>query len=399
MKINELKLRSLPEGFIDILVAKAVGRAGGDVLTGFIRSLRGDGAALQKLADGIRAVMVGGYRQQKGQEFSKIEKYKPGPEFMPHFAGLVNLGLEAAEQLSQKETGSSDQGNLESHAEAVSRAQIADVIKNAQTKAAVIAIAGGGVNQMVGEIAKVISEQPPDLNVPFTYDKAIDEIPLVMAAATLIATGKDLDTAAPFKIDPASKNTFEEQGTEIIDLLLTPNTGLEQDEKFIENIKNLIYAQLISAAIRKKYAIMDAAALATLAASAVTPPLISPGTYKKLLSQHNLKIDQGKLDAIIVSLSAAVQAQFKAWLLIAAAEAQTGRKPMQALELYRNFALKVNTALAQSDYSKSEPVVGSTMTSAELLDLLHELLAAPTPDPGLIAALRMALGLPPAPTP
>ena len=63
MKVTDLKRTPLEEGFIDNLVGKALGMAGGDGITGFIRSLQGEGAALKKLSDAIEVGLVGALRR------------------------------------------------------------------------------------------------------------------------------------------------------------------------------------------------------------------------------------------------------------------------------------------------------------------------------------------------
>jgi len=101
VKVTELKRTPLEEGFIDNLVGKAIGMSGGDGITGFIRSLQGEGAALKKLADAIEVGLVSELRKQAGQNFAKIQRDQvPLP-----LTAMIKLGLKSAEAVSTKETG------------------------------------------------------------------------------------------------------------------------------------------------------------------------------------------------------------------------------------------------------------------------------------------------------
>lgn len=339
MKVTDLKRTPLEEGFIDNLVGKALGMSGGDGITGFIRSLQGEGAALKKLSDAIEVGLVGALRRESGQNFAKIQRDQvPLP-----LTAMIKLGLKSAEAVSAKETGTATAAGTTS-SDPVSAAQIAELIKN--NKRSVVTVAGGGVNAIVDAIVQVAGggEATPIENLK--YEKALDGICLTLAAATIIATGEDL-SETPFQMDPTIKQQFEQFGAQILDILLDPSNGLKQNQDFLDNIKNLIIVHYLNERIRKRYAVMTAAQLTPLITT--TPEILTAGEYKRFLSQHNPTIEKAALDTVITSVTAAIQGQFKAWLELAADEAATGRKPQESLNLYTAWA---RTAIQMIDQSK-----------------------------------------------
>ena len=343
MKVTDLKRTPLEEGFIDNLVGKALGMSGGDGITGFIRSLQGEGAALKKLSDAIEVGLVGALRREAGQNFAKIQRDQV-PLPLP---AMIKLGLKSAEAVSTKETGTATAAGTTS-SDPVSAAQIAEVLKN--NKREVVQVAGGGVNAIVDAIVKVASGEEATIE-NLKYEKALDGICLSIAAATSIATGEDL-SEAPFKIDDGGENAklklqFEQFGAQILDILLDPSNGLKQNQDFLDNIKNLIIVHYLNERIRKRYAVMTAAQLVPLTGE--TPAILTAGEYKRFLSQHNPTIEKAALDKVITSVTAAIQGQFKVWLELAAEEAATGRKPQESLKLYTDWA---RTAIQMIDQSK-----------------------------------------------
>jgi len=359
VKVTELKRTPLEEGFIDNLVGKAIGMSGGDGITGFIRSLQGEGAALKKLADAIEVGLVSELRKQAGQNFAKIQRDQvPLP-----LTAMIKLGLKSAEAVSTKETGTATAAGTTS-SDPVSAAQIAELIKN--NKRSVVTVAGGGVNAIVDAIVQVAGGAEATAIENLKYEKALDGICLSIAAATIIATGEDL-SETPFQMDPALKQQFEQLGAQILDILLDPSNGLKQNQDFLDNIKNLIIVHYLNERVRKRYAVMTATQLTPLVA---TPPeILTAGEYKRFLSQHNPSIDPAALAKVITDVTTAIQGQFKAWLELAADEAATGRKPQESLSLYTAWARTAIQMLDQSKYgSAPETPAGSSSPEASPLD-------------------------------
>ena len=341
MKVTELKRTPLEEGFIDNLVGKAIGMSGGDGITGFIRSLQGEGAALKKLADAIEVGLVSELRKQAGQNFAKIQRDQvPLP-----LTAMIKLGLKSAEAVSTKETGTATAAGTTS-SDPVSAAQIAELIKN--NKRSVVTVAGGGVNAIVDAIVQVAGGAEATAIENLKYEKALDGICLSIAAATIIATGEDL-SETPFQMDPKLKQQFEQSGAQILDILLDPSNGLKQNQDFLDNIKNLIIVHYLNERVRKRYAVMTAAQLTDLISK--TPDILTAGEYKRFLSQHNpTGIESTALGTVITAVATAIQGQFKTWLQLAADEAATGRKPQESLGLYTAWARTAIQMLDQSKY-------------------------------------------------
>jgi hypothetical protein len=346
VKVTDLKRTPLEEGFIDNLVGKALGMSGGDGITGFIRSLQGEGAALKKLSDAIEVGLVGALRREAGQNFAKIQRDQE-PMTGTTLTAMIKLGLKSAEAVSSKETGTATAAGTTS-SDPVSAAQIAELIKN--NKREVVQVAGGGVNAIVDAIVQVAGGAEATAIENLKYEKAVDGICLALAAATIITTGEDL-TSASFKIAPADQQKFEQVGAQILDILLDPSNGLKQNQDFIDNIKNLIIVHYLNERVRKRYAVMTATQLAGL--SARPPDIITSGEYKRFLSIHNPSIDTTALDKVITAVKTAVQSQFGMWLNFAADESATGRKPQQSLNLYTAWARTVIQMLDQSKYGSA----------------------------------------------
>jgi len=355
VKVSNLKRTPLEEGFIDNLVGKAMGMSGGDGITGFIRSLRGEGAALRKLADAIEVGLVSELRRLKGQEFAKVQK----DQVELPLTEMIKLALKSAEAVSSKETGtaaSKTGGVGGGSSDPVSAAQIAEFIKN--NKRAVVTVAGGGVNAIVDAIVQVAGGAKATAIANLKYEKALDGICLCLAAATIIATGEDL-SEAPFKMDDKLKQKFEEFGTRILDILLDPSNGLKQNQDFIDNIKNLFFVHYLNERVRKRYAVMTATQLVDVIRQ--KPDIITDGEYKRFLSQHNPTV-AAAAGAVFPEVKTAMQGQFEIWLQLAAAEAATGRKPQQSLGLYNAWGM---TALQMLDQSKFGSAAGAAAAPGE----------------------------------
>jgi hypothetical protein len=383
VKVTDLKRTPLEEGFIDNLVGKALGMSGGDGITGFIRSLQGEGAALKKLSDAIEVGLVGALRREAGQNFAKIQRDQvPLP-----LSAMIKLGLKSAEAVSAKETGTATAAGTTS-SDPVSADQIAELIKN--NKRSVVTVAGGGVNAIVDAIVQVAggAEATPIDNLK--YEKALDGICLSIAAATIIATGEDL-SETPFKMDPELKQRFEQLGAQILDILLDPSNGLKQNQDFLDNIKNLIIVHYLNERIRKRYAVMTAAQLVQLTAE--TPDILTDGEYKRFLSSHNPAVAPIASE-VAKNLKAAIQGQFKVWLELAADEAATGRKPQESLNLYTAWARTVIQMLDQSKYGSAPGAPGAPEASPLddpekfIEDLEKYLASGGTITPELLALLK-----------
>jgi len=386
VKIADLKHTPLEEGFFDNLVGRITNVAGGDGFTGLIRALMGEGAALKKLADAIEVAMDGKIRSHFGSGFADV---KSGKTALP-LTEIIKLGLNTAEEISKKETsGETSDGSkytVKTEVEPVNQAQIIEFIKN--NKAAVIKVAGTNVNEIIVAMLAVASGTAATAIPSLKYGTAIENISITLAAATILATGVDIEVGA-FNIgDPAIrplKAAFDEASQKVIDILLDPSNGLKQNKDFVENIENLIFVNYLNERIKKKYALMTSAQLAGLAGS--TPDIITDGEYRRFLSQHNPSIVKAELDKVITDIKVEVQKQFKAWLEIAAQESASGHKPTQSMELFKAWGRIVQQQLNNAKYAEP-PAAGATTTTVPPSSISNPLDNLPAFIAGLEAALR-----------
>lgn len=225
MKINELKRTTIEEGFLDNLIAKAQNMAGGDGVTGFIRALRGQGAALNKVADSIANQVEGPLLRQLG---NSIQAIKAGQSDVP-VAAIVKLALQAGVSVSQADNN------------AVSAEQIVGYLRD--NKQNVVQVAGGGVNQVVDSIVAVATGGEGEPIGSLNLDQTIKNVSLSVASAIVLLQA-DSQSAGPFQVDPAAKQKFEQLGQQVIDTLFDPTSAdfraLKPNEALKENLSGLV---------------------------------------------------------------------------------------------------------------------------------------------------------------
>ncbi len=316
MKINELKRTTIEEGFLDNLIAKAQNMAGGDGITGFIRALRGQGAALNKVADGIANQVEGPLLKQLG---NSIQAIKNGQADVP-VAAIIKLALNAGVAVSQADNN------------AVSAEQIVGYLRD--NKPNVVQVAGGGVNQVVDTIVTVATGGEATAIGSLNFDQTIKNVSLSIASAIILLQA-DSASAGPFQVDPAAKQKFEQLGQQVIDVLFDPTSSdfraLKPNEALKENLSGLI-VHIINT-VQNKLVDLPGDRLQALVG---TPPVIVTGTQlKTLLAGHDASIDPNAVNTIVTKVTPLIQEQLKAWLAIAVGENQKGRP--QSFQLYKEW--------------------------------------------------------------
>jgi hypothetical protein len=339
VKVNEIKKVKLEEGFLDNLIASAQAASGGDGITGFIRSLQGQGAAMKKLADSIKNGFGGELRKALGNTYMSVQQGKsPVP-----FSAIIKLALTAAQNVSKADNTP------------ISADQIIEYMQ--KNKQSVVQIAGGGMNQLLDVIVQVAqSGEAPEQLPNLKFDQAIDSISLCIASAMVLSEGQDLSNT-PFKMDDAVKQSFEQFSSQVTELLLDPTSGLSPDQNYKDNIENLVFVS-IAKAIKDKYANLPSAKLEALVQN--TPQLVTPGNLKIFLVSHNPSIDPAVVSAMVQKVSEAIQGMFKAFITLAFAEvAKTGR-PKASVQLV------VDWTIAFDKQSQSLKVGGGAPASTEV---------------------------------
>ena len=295
MKINELKREALEEGYLDNLIAKAQNMAGGDGVTGFIRALRGQGAALNKVADGISNQVEGPLLRQLG---NSIQGIKAGQIDVPVEA-IVKLALNAGVAVSQADDN------------AVSAEQIVGYLRD--NKQNVVQVAGGGVNQVVDTIVSVATggEAVPIGSVNF--DQTIKNVCLAVASAIILLQA-DSQSAGPFQVDPAAKQKFEQLGQQVIDTLFDPTSpdfrSLKPNEALKENLSGLI-VHIINT-VQNKLVDLPSDRLQALAGN--PPAIVNATQLKSLLAGHDASIDPNAVNNIVTKVIPLIQEQLKTWI-------------------------------------------------------------------------------------
>lgn len=156
MKVNDLKHQQLEEGFLDNLITKVQDMAGGDGITGIVRSLRNQGAALNRVADAIKNGFTGTLRKRLGNNFDKVAS---GQVDAPA-NDIIKLAFKSAELVSDKD------GNP------VSVGQLVDYFK--KNKRAITTAVGSGVASIVDAIVDVANKQ--NVVAPMPYEQLTDAV-------------------------------------------------------------------------------------------------------------------------------------------------------------------------------------------------------------------------------
>jgi len=316
VKINELKRTTIEEGFLDNLIAKAQNMAGGDGVTGFIRALRGQGAALNKVADGIANQVEGPLLKQLG---NSIQAIKNGQADVP-VAAIVKLALQSGVAVAQADSN------------AVSAEQIVGYLRDNKTN--VSQVAGGGVNQVIDTIVAVATGAEAGPIGSLNFDQTIKNVSLAIASAIILLQA-DSASAGPFQMDPAAKQKFEQLGQQVIDALFDPTAAdfrsLKPNEALKENLSGLV-VHIINT-VQNKLVDLPGDRLQALAGN--PPAIVTATQLKTLLAGHDASIDPNAVNNIVTKVTPLIQEQLKAWMAIAAAETQKGRP--QSFQLYKEW--------------------------------------------------------------
>ncbi len=331
MKVNDLKYQELEEGFLDNLITKVQDMAGGDGLTGVVRSLRGQGAALNRVADAIKNGFTGTLRRRLGNNFDAVAN---GQADVPA-NDIIKLAFKSAEVVSDKD------GNP------VSVGQIVDYFK--KNKRTVVTTVGAGIASVVDAIVDVANKQ--NVVAPMPYEQFIDGVAKAMASAIiLIQTATEAGDAG--EMNPDDIDQFEQQGNALLSLLLDPTNGLKPNQDYKDNIENLFFVQMVKA-VKDKYVSLPNDQLTQLATT--PPPLVNIVQLKNFLTAHNPSLDQTVVSNITRQAHSHIQEQFKHWLNLASQETSTGAKAEQSLQLYSTWLQKADNMLNSMKIGTSEP--------------------------------------------
>jgi hypothetical protein len=340
MKINELKRESLEEGFIDNLISKVKTMAGGDGLIGLVRSLSGQGAALNKLADQIARETEAPLIRAMGNSADTARRSSDDMQLTP----VVQLGLKAALKFSAAD-GDPVTGN--------------EIIALLKTKKDYVQSASHSAQAgpVIDAILKYAATKDAGTVPGLGFDAGVKEVSLVLAGAIVLV---QLEKSLAEPSDPAERNTpelqkFKQLGGKVQETLFDPTSpllrALNPNEDFKDNLQWLVIT--LAKKIQNEYGQMSTDKL--LAAASSPPVLLTPMQYKSALSGHDGTVDPATVESIINAVSPIIQEQFKTWLGIAAEEAKAGKGIEESEKDYGDWARESMEMIDRLNFSTAKP--------------------------------------------
>jgi len=350
MKINELKREPLEEGFIDNLISKVKTMAGGDGLTGIIRSLSGQGAALNKLADQIARETEAPLIRAMGNSADTARSSGDDMQLTP----VVQLGLKAALKFSAAD-GDPVTGN--------------EIIALLKTKKDYVQSASHSAQAgpVIDAITKYAATKDAGTVPGLGFDASVKEVSLVLAGAIVLV---QLEKSLAEPSDPAERNTpelqkFKQLGGKVQETLFDPTSpllrALNPNEDFKDNLQWLVITLVKK--IQNEYGQMSTDKL--LAAASSPPVLLTPMQYKSALSGHDGTVDPATVESIINAVSPIIQEQFKTWLGIAAEEAKAGKGIEESEKDYGDWARESMEMIDRLNFSTAPEKKKPTDTASD----------------------------------
>ncbi len=269
-----MKVKELEEGFLDNIMAKIGTMAGGDGITGFIRSLQGSNSRLDLVVDTIanqvnRLIKSGG-QTNLGTGRTDGDKVAPGEEILEQIPlnKIIMAAFTVAANLSKtgSEIGEVSRDELINHLKTHQRDILAGVNVHAKQQ------------WRAGDVVKLImtyitSKTAPEQIKGLSQEGHVDAVSTVVAVTLLdwefremVGMGKGLDAPDEFKVDDASVEKFVTDGNKINKALFTPGSelhvALQANNDFKENMQGLVVD--IVKGIQSKYVMMPTPQLQAL---------------------------------------------------------------------------------------------------------------------------------------
>ena len=258
-----MKVQELEEGFLDNVMAKIQTMAGGDGITGFIRSLQGSNSRLDLVVDTIanqvnRLIKSGG-QTNLGTGRTDGDKAEPGSEILEQIPlnKIILASFTVAANLSKtgSDIGEVTRDQLITHLKTNQRDILAGVNAHAKQQWR----AGDVVKLIMGYIT---TKTPPEQIKGLSQEGHVDAVATVAAVTLLdwefremVGMGTGLDAPDEFKFDDATVDAFVKDGNKINAALFTPGSklhaSLEANNDFKENMQRLVLD--IIQTVQKKY--------------------------------------------------------------------------------------------------------------------------------------------------
>jgi hypothetical protein len=317
-----------------------------------IRSLRGQGAALNKIADTIKNQIEGPLRRELGNSLPSIQN---GTQPVP-LTRIIQLALPASVKIA------ADDGSP------VTVQQLARTLKARQ--ADVVRVAGTNDAGLVADEIINVSRNAPANNIQhLKFDASIKAVCLAIASAMVLVQA-DLVTnpeSGNFVVDPALQSKFNQLGEKVNEILFDPTSAavraLKPNEDFRDNMHLLVIEILKT--VQQKYSKSDSAAIQNLIAN--PPQIVTPLQLKSSLASHDSSIDPNMVTRIVDAVIPAIQMQFTTWLQMASKDAQeSGTAEQSGLE-YTEWAKQAMSLVDRMKVSDSASADSAELDVEEIL--------------------------------
>lgn len=366
MKVNDLQ-RQLDEGFLDNLVSKVQSMAGGDGPTGIIRALRGSNAALRKFADAIANTARPRVMQRLGNQFDAINS---GESPLP-----VKLFYQQAIAAADK-IAAADQMNVDV-------SMVGQTLKSNRTDIERLLLSSNvGNNNQIKLTLDAILGGTGTANIGMEVEPALNAISMIVAATVIFMQTSQEDADAT-EVDPNALEDFKTASAALNKVLFMQNSPdlntLKPNAELVGNHGNL--AELVSInmltgpnGIQKKYLSITTEQMQALVGN--VPQLVNPQALARLLSSHSPDVDPAAVNAVVAKAEPLIQAQFGAWLKIAATDQPPRAK---SFKIYTQWAGSVLDTIDRMNFDQvqAEPTTpttpATTVDTDELFDKAHEM--------------------------
>lgn len=363
MKITELK-----EGFLDNIMSKITSMAGGDGITGFLRSLAGGNARLDLVID-----KIAGSAEQMLKQSGQTNLDQPGAEIPVE--KIILAVFTVASKISQS-PGSTisaiDRNGLVAHL----KKHQADILRGANAQAQEIGNAPAVLKLVMDFAAKQKLEPLPNMDV----NRHINAVS-TLAALTLLdyefrAMTSSNDATDDFQFEPAQEQEFFDKGEQINSAIFTPGSDLHSalgaNERFGDNLAKMLTYD-IGLELKNKYRVMPLDQLK----SSIGKPMLSKNEVQAAFLGHlgsNISTKsaewKAEVNQFVEQQTSNLNAFLDYWKQLAVAEREAGNEDSEAawqmFRIWLDKAVRLVDTIADTKPTKPDPKAGETPAGGEI---------------------------------
>jgi hypothetical protein len=378
MKIRELQSTPLTEGFLDNLIAKVQNMAGGDGVTGVVRAMQGQNAALNRFADAIANAVRPKITERLGNQINAIKNGTADTPIGLIYKQSVAVGAGLAAKDNIEVSGTEIQSTIQNNRDAVLR-----MVLNGDASA----------DDVVKQVVQAVATNAPTVKLSNDIEATIKTISLIVAGTIILLKTDKEDTDAETSLDPNLRKTFEDQGQQLLAELFEPTSqdlkALQPNQAFKDHMEALVVT--IAKTVQDKYLPLATDKLTQLAQN--TPPLLPAVQMKSFIGSHNPNLDATVIDTIVSKVNGLVQTMFKNWLALAAKESATGRRASHSFDLLHDWAkdalVLVDNMIVNKQQAQQKP--NTTATDEPVIKIGGQTVPKTDPAyPELLAAYKKA---------